>query len=247
LDILEQLARNLPDRAPRMSAASPLSSAFHLQESPPDRRQTKAARSVARGSARETVAKRGLDLGVALALLIVLAPLLTAIALLIRFESSGPALFRQRRLGLDGKPFRILKFRTMVVLEDGDLIRQAEPSDSRVTRVGRFLRAASLDELPQFVNVLKGEMSLVGPRPHAVVHDRLFGSLIRSYDLRRRVKPGITGWAQINGLRGATPTLAAMRRRVAHDVWYARNASLRLDLAILLRTPVEMLRRRNAF
>ena len=190
--------------------------------------------------------RRVLDVVVAAFFLVLLAPLLGLIALLIRLDSGGPVLFRQQRLGLNGKPFRILKFRTMYVLEDGDVIRQACPRDNRVTRVGGALRVSSLDELPQFVNVLMGDMSLVGPRPHAIAHDRLFGALIANYALRRSVKPGITGWAQIHGLRGATPTLELMRRRVDYDIWYAHHRNVLLDLEILARTPVEVLRRRNA-
>ena len=191
-------------------------------------------------------ARRALDFGVAALLLLLLAPLFAFVSVLVRIDSDGPAFFRQQRLGLNGKPFRILKFRTMHVLEDGDDIRQARPDDDRVTRVGRFLRASSLDELPQFVNVLAGDMSLVGPRPHAVAHDRFFGALIANYALRRNVKPGITGWAQIHGLRGATPTVDLMRRRVDYDLWYAQHRSVLLDLEILARTPLEVLRRRNA-
>ena len=119
--------------------------------------------------------------------------------------------------------------------------------DPRITRVGRFLRVSSLDELPQFINVVLGDMSLVGPRPHAVAHDRQFGLLIADYALRRRIKPGITGWAQVNGLRGATPTVDMMRKRVDHDLWYVQNASIGLDLKIMLRTPRELFRQRNAY
>ncbi|MGB8366313.1 MAG: sugar transferase [Rhizomicrobium sp.] len=191
--------------------------------------------------------KRTLDLGVAVPLLVLLALPMALIALLIRLDSQGAAVFRQRRLGLGGRPFDILKFRTMRVLENGDEIVQARPDDKRFTRVGRWLRKRSLDELPQLINVVRGEMSLVGPRPHAVAHDRRFAALIEGYELRQRAKPGITGWAQIHGLRGPTPTIDAMRARVAFDIWYAQHASLRLDLRILLRTPIEILRQRNAF
>jgi lipopolysaccharide/colanic/teichoic acid biosynthesis glycosyltransferase len=155
-------------------------------------------------------------------------------------------LFCQTRRGLAGRPFTIVKFRTMSVLENGASVVQATQNDPRVTRAGRTLRKASLDELPQLLNVIKGEMSLVGPRPHALAHDDYYGELIEDYALRQRVKPGITGWAQIHGLRGETPTLESMRRRVLLDVWYARKADLVLDLEILLRTPFEVLRQRNA-
>ena len=191
--------------------------------------------------------KRLLDLAIAVPALIVLAPLLALLALLIRLDSPGPALFRQKRLGYQGRPFDILKLRTMRVLEDGETIAQARPDDTRVTRVGRWLRTFSLDELPQLINVVKGEMSLVGPRPHARAHDDFYARRIVGYPLRQDVKPGITGWAQIHGLRGATPTIDIMSRRVDFDVWYAHHTSFGLDVNILLRTPLEVLRRRNAY
>ena len=190
--------------------------------------------------------KRALDLALALPLLVFLAPALLAIAIVVRFDSSGPALFRQTRLGRGGKPFQILKFRTMSVLEDGDNVTQARKNDVRFTRVGCWLRRTSLDELPQLFNVISGEMSLVGPRPHAIAHDRLYGTLIENYQLRQLVKPGVTGWAQVNGARGETPAVEDMRKRVVLDVWYARHASLALDLRILARTPLEVLSQRNA-
>jgi putative colanic acid biosynthesis UDP-glucose lipid carrier transferase len=190
--------------------------------------------------------KRAIDVSLAAALLGFLAPLLGAIALIVWFDGAGPVLFRQTRLGLDGKPFDIFKFRTMYVLENGDHVRQAEQNDVRVTRAGRYLRALSFDELPQLFNVLKGEMSLVGPRPHALAHDKYFGALIEGYALRQRVKPGITGLAQVNGFRGPTPTPESIRGRVDFDLLYVRKANLLLDIAILLRTPLEILRRRNA-
>lgn len=191
--------------------------------------------------------KRLLDLAVALPLLVLTAPLLIAIALWIRLDSAGPAMFRQARLGLDGRAFGIFKFRTMSVVEDGERVVQAQRDDARITRAGRFLRAASLDELPQLLNVIKGEMSLVGPRPHATAHDALYSRLIPEYNGRQAVKPGVTGWAQVNGYRGGTPTVDLMQKRVAHDLWYAANASLGLDLLILARTPIEMIRSRNAY
>jgi exopolysaccharide biosynthesis polyprenyl glycosylphosphotransferase len=191
--------------------------------------------------------KRLLDVAIAVPVLFVLAPLLAFLALLVRLDSPGPVLFRQKRLGYRGRPFEILKFRTMKVLEDGAAITQARPGDARATRVGRWLRAYSLDELPQFINVAKGEMSLVGPRPHARAHDEFYECLISGYQRRQDVRPGITGWAQIHGLRGATPTIECMSRRVDLDVWYANHASFALDLKILLRTPMEVLRRRNAY
>ena len=192
------------------------------------------------------IAKRVLDLAVAVPALLVLAPLLALIALLVQLDSRGPVLFRQRRSGICGRSFEILKFRTMHVLEDDETVVQAREGDPRATRVGRWLRRYSLDELPQLINVLRGEMSLVGPRPHARAHDAYYSDLIRNYRHRHAVKPGMTGWAQVNGLRGPTPTVDSMARRIEHDLWYARHASFALDLKILLRTPFEVFCHRNA-
>jgi putative colanic acid biosysnthesis UDP-glucose lipid carrier transferase len=192
-------------------------------------------------------AKRALDLAIALPALVALAPLLALIALFVRIDSRGPVFFAQKRNGICGRPFEILKFRTMHVLEDGDTVVQAREGDPRTTRVGRFLRRYSLDELPQLINVVLGDMSLVGPRPHARAHDTYYSGAIAAYRHRHAVKPGMTGWAQINGHRGPTPTLATMARRVDLDVWYVRNASFALDLKILLRTPLEVFRPRNAY
>lgn len=191
--------------------------------------------------------KRSLDLAVSLPLLLLCAPLLLIIAGLIRMDSAGPVLFRQTRRGKGGKPFDIVKFRSMRVMENGDDVVQAVRNDPRITRFGAWLRKSSLDELPQLWNVISGEMSLVGPRPHARAHDQLYGILIADYTLRQSVKPGITGWAQIHGHRGETSTLEAMRRRVELDLWYARHCSAALDVKILLRTPLEVLRSRNAY
>lgn len=191
--------------------------------------------------------KRLLDVVVAVPLLVLIAPLMVAIAVAIRLDSPGPAFFRQHRLGLHGKPFAILKFRTMTVVEDGAHIVQVRRNDPRITRIGRVLRVWSLDELPQLYNVLKGEMSLVGPRPHARAHDQFYSALIGHYEQRQRVKPGITGWAQVNGHRGETPTIESMRARVDFDVWYARHAGIALDFEILFRTAFEVFRRRNAY
>ena len=186
--------------------------------------------------------KRLLDVVLSSLLLAFCLPFGLLLALLIRLDSPGPALFRQQRVGYNGRPFRILKFRTMHVLEDGPTVIQARSRDPRVTRVGRILRSMSLDELPQLVNVLAGDMSLVGPRPHAAAHDVYYGERIRNYAYRRRVRPGITGWAQIHGARGATPNLSDMQARVDLDAWYVDHGSLALDLVILARTPVEILR-----
>jgi putative colanic acid biosynthesis UDP-glucose lipid carrier transferase len=193
------------------------------------------------------VSKRLLDLAIAVPALILLSPLLLLLAVLIRLGSQGPAIFRQTRLGLHGAPFQIFKFRTMTVIEDGPVIRQAAQNDARVTRTGRWMRRLSLDELPQLLNVINGEMSLIGPRPHALAHDRHYGSAIDGYDRRQSVKPGISGWAQVHGHRGATATTSRMRERLAYDVWYARNASFTLDLKIMARTVREVLGQRNAY
>ena len=190
--------------------------------------------------------KRALDLIVAVPMLLFCAPLLAALALIVRFDSKGPVLFRQTRLGKNGKAFSIFKFRTMRVTEDGDTVIQAQRNDARVTRSGSWMRRTSLDELPQLLNVLLGDMSIVGPRPHARAHDIHYAARIANYEMRQDVKPGITGWAQINGLRGETPTTQDMRARVDFDIWYARNASLLLDLQIMLRTPFAVLGGRNA-
>lgn len=198
-------------------------------------------------SRTEDLAKRAIDLIGASAVLVLLAPLLIMAAMAIKLDSRGPVLFRQQRLGFNGRSFRICKFRTMSTLEDGFTAVQARPVDSRVTRVGRWLRKTSIDELPQLFNVLSGSMSLVGPRPHAVAHDNHFDKLVRNYAFRQRVKPGLTGWAQIHGCRGPTPTTEHIARRVDHDLWYIDNWRLGLDLLILIQTPLEVLRGRNAY
>jgi exopolysaccharide biosynthesis polyprenyl glycosylphosphotransferase len=195
----------------------------------------------------QTTLKRFFDLTIAIPALLAVGPIMALIALLIRLDSRGPALFWQTRLGLGGRPFAILKFRSMSVQENGADVRQAQRNDARVTGIGRWLRASSLDELPQLINVIRGEMSLVGPRPHAWAHDEMYDRLIANYSLRQAVKPGITGWAQVHGHRGETSTLEAMRRRVDLDIWYTQNASLALDFKILLRTPLEVLSARNAY
>lgn len=194
----------------------------------------------------QIAAKRAIDVVLATVALVLLSPVLVAAAVAIRFDTRGAVFFRQDRLGHRGVPFSIYKFRTMTVAENGADIRQAQANDRRVTRVGRWLRRLSIDELPQLINVIRGEMSLVGPRPHAVAHDMHYAKLIENYEIRQHVKPGITGWAQVNGLRGETADPELMRRRVAHDIWYARNASIMLDIRILLLTVVEVFRQRNA-
>jgi exopolysaccharide biosynthesis polyprenyl glycosylphosphotransferase len=184
----------------------------------------------------QIVTKRVFDFLVAATLLVLLAPLFGAIALLIKIDSPGPVFFLQRRHGFNQQPFRILKFRTMSCLDDGDQVRQARRDDPRITRVGAWLRRCNLDELPQLVNVLCGQMSLVGPRPHALAHDREFEHRIALYARRHNVKPGITGWAQVHGLRGETDTDDKMARRVALDLWYIDNWTVWLDIIIMLRT-----------
>jgi Undecaprenyl-phosphate glucose phosphotransferase len=195
----------------------------------------------------ERALKRALDIAVACVALIFLLPLMLVVALAIKLESSGPVLFRQQRTGFNSKRFLIFKFRTMVVMEDGDTITQVRQLDPRVTRFGRLLRASSIDELPQLLNVFRGEMSLIGPRPHAIAHDSFYGNLLSEYAFRHHVKPGITGWAQVNGCRGRTSQVEHMQRRVDLDLWYIKNWSLGLDLWILVRTFVEVTRRRNAY
>ncbi len=190
--------------------------------------------------------KRVLDIAISLVAIVLLLPVFAAISLTVALDSRGPVLFCQRRHGRDGKVFGILKFRSMHVMEDGAQVVQAAKHDARITRVGGFLRKSSLDELPQLFNVLSGEMSLVGPRPHAIAHDEYYAARIPAYTARQRVKPGITGWAQVNGARGETPELADMEKRIALDGWYVENHSPALDLLILAKTPLAVLSRRNA-
>ncbi len=184
----------------------------------------------------EQAYKRALDVLIALAGLIMLAPMMLLVAALIKIESRGPILFMQTRNGFNGRPFRMCKFRTMFVAEDGPVIRQATKDDPRVTRFGRLLRRVSIDELPQLLNVIAGDMSLVGPRPHASAHNSEYEKIIANYAYRYHVKPGLTGWAQVNGFRGETQTVDLMAKRVDFDLWYINNWSLWLDFKILLRT-----------
>jgi exopolysaccharide biosynthesis polyprenyl glycosylphosphotransferase len=192
----------------------------------------------------QRAAKRTLDVFGSIMAIACLWPLLLIVAIAVALDSPGPILFRQRRSGVNGREFVIFKFRTMTVLEDGADIRQACRNDRRVTRVGKILRRASLDELPQLFNVLKGDMSLVGPRPHALAHDHKYSNSIADYGDRYQVKPGLTGWAQVNGLRGETESIKQMAARVKFDLWYVRNWSLGLDLHILFRTSFEVFRDR---
>ena len=182
------------------------------------------------------LAKRVMDLVLASTVLVLASPLLLAIAVGVKLSSPGPVIFRQHRTGLDGERIVIWKFRSMTTLEDGADIHQATREDPRTTPFGRLIRRTSLDELPQFFNVLQGRMSIVGPRPHALAHNTAYRRLIRAYMVRHKVKPGITGWAQVNGQRGETRSVEEMQRRVEYDLEYLRNWSIALDLQIMART-----------
>jgi undecaprenyl-phosphate galactose phosphotransferase/putative colanic acid biosynthesis UDP-glucose lipid carrier transferase len=187
-------------------------------------------------SRREQAVKRIVDILGATLGIVMLCPLMCLVAILIKTESSGPIVFKQRRSGFNGRVFKIFKFRTMTVLEDGPIVQQAKRDDNRFTRIGRWLRRTNIDELPQLFNVLFGEMSLVGPRPHAVAHDCEYEREVASYAFRHNVKPGITGWAQFNGYRGETRTLDLMAKRVECDLWYIKHWSVWLDLKIIVGT-----------
>ena len=184
----------------------------------------------------ERAFKRLLDLIAGSVVIVTLAPMMLLVAAVIKMESPGPVFFVQTRNGFNGRPFRMCKFRTMSVLEDGPIIRQATKDDPRVTRFGRLLRRTNIDELPQLFNVIAGDMSLVGPRPHAAAHNSEYERTVANYAYRYHVKPGLTGWAQVHGLRGETQTLDLMAKRVEFDLWYINNWSFWLDLKILLRT-----------
>ncbi|WP_439394141.1 undecaprenyl-phosphate glucose phosphotransferase [Bradyrhizobium sp. PMVTL-01] len=198
-------------------------------------------------SRAEQLLKRCVDVVGAMLGLIVLMPLMLLSAIAIKVDSPGPVFFRQRRNGFNAKQFPIFKFRTMTVMEDGAAVVQAKRFDPRVTRVGRILRKSSLDEVPQLLNVLFGDMSLVGPRPHALAHDDYYGDLLSAYAFRHHVKPGITGWAQVNGFRGETARVEQMKGRVDCDLWYINNWSLALDLKIVLLTGLALFRQQNAY
>jgi putative colanic acid biosysnthesis UDP-glucose lipid carrier transferase len=192
------------------------------------------------------IIKRASDIVLSAVILALAAPLLLAIGLLVKLSSPGPVIFRQRRYGLAGEEIVVYKFRTMTVTEDGDSITQCRKGDARVTPLGAFLRRTSLDELPQFINVLQGRMSIVGPRPHAVAHNELYRKLIKGYMQRHKVRPGLTGWAQIHGLRGETQSVDKMKARIDYDLDYLRNWSLRLDLYIIAKTAWIVLKGENA-
>src|SRR5438067_10475397 len=193
------------------------------------------------------IVKRLEDYLLASLILVFIAPLLIAIAIGVKLSSPGPILFKQRRYGVDGRKIVVYKFRTMSVAEHGDVVPQATRNDNRITPFGAFLRKSSLDELPQFINVLQGRMSVVGPRPHAVAHNELYRKLIRGYMIRHKVRPGITGLAQVNGYRGETETVEKMKARIEYDLAYLRNWSVLLDLQIILKTVVVVLRKQNAY
>jgi putative colanic acid biosysnthesis UDP-glucose lipid carrier transferase len=190
--------------------------------------------------------KRVSDLVLGLAILLLAMPLMLLIAVAVKLSSPGQVIFRQRRYGLYGEEIVVYKFRSMTVCDDGGSIEQARTNDPRVTPLGAFLRRSSLDELPQFFNVLQGHMSIVGPRPHAVAHNEQYRKLIKGYMLRHKVKPGITGWAQVNGMRGETDTLEKMQARIQYDLDYLRSWSLWLDLWIIVKTVKVVLTRHNA-
>ena len=184
------------------------------------------------------VLKRLSDVLFSVFILVLISPILLIIALAVKLTSPGPALFAQKRYGLDGDEIVVYKFRSMTVCDDGDEIKQATRNDARVTKLGAILRKYSLDELPQFINVLQGRMSIVGPRPHAVAHNEMYRGMIKGYMMRHKVKPGITGWAQVNGYRGETDTVEKMQKRIEYDLDYLRNWSLGLDAIIILNTVV---------
>jgi Undecaprenyl-phosphate glucose phosphotransferase len=195
----------------------------------------------------QQIEKRVFDVAVAALALALLSPLFLAVALAIRLESPGPALFRQKRYGLNQEPFRIFKFRTMRVMDDGRIVRQATRADARITRIGGWLRRLSIDELPQLLNVLTGDMSIVGPRPHALAHDQLYVEKLARYARRHNVKPGITGWAQVNGHRGEIAHDSAMQARLEHDLWYVDHWSLWLDVKIMAMTAFSRRAHANAY
>jgi putative colanic acid biosynthesis UDP-glucose lipid carrier transferase len=191
--------------------------------------------------------KRLSDIVLASLILLLVSPIFLCVAIGVKLTSPGPVIFKQRRNGLDGEEIVVYKFRSMRTLDDGHVVQQATKEDPRITPLGAFMRRSSLDELPQFINVLQGRMSIVGPRPHAVAHNEQYRQLIKAYMVRHKVKPGITGWAQIHGLRGETDTIDKMQARVEYDLEYLRNWSLGLDLQIISRTIKLVFFDRNAY
>jgi exopolysaccharide biosynthesis polyprenyl glycosylphosphotransferase len=191
--------------------------------------------------------KRAMDIALASIGLLLLTPLFIVVAALIRLDSAGPVIYRQARRGFNGDSFMIWKFRSMRVTESGHHMQQAQRGDARITRIGRFIRTTSIDELPQLVNVLLGQMSIVGPRPHAISHDDQLGKLLATYAHRQRIKPGITGWAQVNGFRGETDTFEAVEGRTLHDLHYIDNWSILFDLWIIVLTVFSVRTHKNVF
>jgi undecaprenyl-phosphate galactose phosphotransferase/putative colanic acid biosynthesis UDP-glucose lipid carrier transferase len=238
LKALPVAARLLPDRRVRSltnytSSARQHVVAIEIQRAPLSR--------------AERLVKRAMDVSLSVLALLFFMPVFLLTAVAIKLDGQGPVIFRQSRKGFNGSQFVMLKFRTMTVQENGPSVAQATREDPRVTAIGRLLRSASIDELPQLVNVLKGDMSLIGPRPHALAHDNYFEKLLSDYAFRHHVKPGLTGWAQCNGARGATPSIEHIAERVKLDLWYINNWSLWLDIQILAKTLFEVLRKRNAY
>ena len=182
------------------------------------------------------IVKRITDILFSLLILLIISPILLVVAIGVKLSSAGPIIFKQKRYGLNGEEINVYKFRSMTTIDNGDEVLQATKNDQRITAFGRFIRKTSLDELPQFFNVLQGDMSIVGPRPHAVAHNEMYRKLITGYMIRHKVKPGITGWAQVNGLRGETEVLEKMQERIDYDIAYLRNWSPRLDIYIILKT-----------
>jgi len=196
---------------------------------------------------RNGVSKRFFDVTLSIFILFLITPILLGFAIAIKLTSRGPIIFRQRRYGLDGKQILVYKFRSMTVTEDGANVQQATKNDNRITPLGAFMRKTSVDELPQFVNVLQGRMSIVGPRPHAVAHNEMYRKQIKGYMVRHKVRPGITGWAQVNGYRGETDTLEKMEGRIRYDLAYLRNWSVALDFYIIYRTIVQVFKDDQAY
>jgi len=193
------------------------------------------------------VIKRISDIILSILIMILISPIMLFAAIGVKLSSSGPVIFKQRRYGLDGKEIVVYKFRSMTTCDDGKDVKQATRGDSRITRFGAFIRKTSIDELPQFINVLQGRMSIVGPRPHAVSHNETYRKLIKGYMVRHKVKPGITGWAQVNGYRGETETVEKMEKRIEYDLEYLRNWSLSMDLWIIIKTAATTLKDSSAY
>jgi putative colanic acid biosynthesis UDP-glucose lipid carrier transferase len=193
------------------------------------------------------VLKRIEDVLLSIIILVLISPILLVIAIAIKLTSKGPVIFKQKRYGLNGKEIKVYKFRSMTTQDNGTVVKQATKNDSRITPLGAFLRKTSLDELPQFINVLQGKMSIVGPRPHAVAHNEEYRKIVPKYMQRHLVKPGITGWAQINGWRGETDSLEKMEKRIEFDLHYINSWNLWLDIKIILLTVFKGFINKNAY